>query len=74
MITLLFRFSSIFILYSESIDYKNIYLLRKFITIQGKILPRHITKLTSKEHRFLVKSIKQSRIIGLLPFISKENI
>nr|YP_009540926.1 ribosomal protein S18 [Lepocinclis tripteris]AYQ93384.1 ribosomal protein S18 [Lepocinclis tripteris] len=57
---------------SELIDYKNIYLLRKFITIQGKILPRNLTKLTSKQHRILVKSIKQSRILGLLPFINKE--
>nr|YP_009541111.1 ribosomal protein S18 [Lepocinclis steinii]AYQ93624.1 ribosomal protein S18 [Lepocinclis steinii] len=57
---------------SDFLDYKNIYLLRKYITIQGKILPRHLTKLTSKQHRILTKSIKQSRILGLLPFISKE--
>nr|YP_009538661.1 ribosomal protein S18 [Phacus pleuronectes]AYQ93691.1 ribosomal protein S18 [Phacus pleuronectes] len=66
----LLRFSSR--LKNDFIDYKNIYFLRKFITIQGKILPRHLTKLSSKQHRILVKSIKQSRIIGLLPFISKE--
>nr|YP_009503383.1 ribosomal protein S18 [Euglena clara]AXA45493.1 ribosomal protein S18 [Euglena clara] len=59
--------------YSEIIDYKNIYLLRKFITIQGKIIPRRLTKLTAKQYRFIVKSIKKSRIIGLLPFINKDN-
>nr|YP_009540977.1 ribosomal protein S18 [Discoplastis spathirhyncha]AYQ93504.1 ribosomal protein S18 [Discoplastis spathirhyncha] len=56
-----------------NIDYKNIYLLRKYITTQGKILPRNLTKLTAKEHRLVVKSVKQSRILGLLPFINKEN-
>nr|YP_010700474.1 ribosomal protein S18 [Strombomonas costata]WCH63614.1 ribosomal protein S18 [Strombomonas costata] len=61
------------IVYSEVIDYKNIYLLRKFITVQGKILPRRLTKLTAKQHRFISKSFKKSRIIGLLPFINKEN-
>jgi small subunit ribosomal protein S18 len=59
--------------YSEIIDYKNIYLLRKFITVQGKILPKRLTKLKSKQYRFIVKSIKKSRILGLLPFINKEN-
>lgn len=43
--------------YTEFIDYKNIYLLRKFITIQGKILPKQITKLTSKQQRLLTKSL-----------------
>nr|YP_009389129.1 ribosomal protein S18 [Euglena archaeoplastidiata]AKR17902.1 ribosomal protein S18 [Euglena archaeoplastidiata] len=61
------------IFYSEVIDYKNIYLLRKFITVQGKILPRRLTKLQAKQHRFVFKSIKKSRILGLLPFINKEN-
>nr|YP_007317195.1 ribosomal protein S18 [Monomorphina aenigmatica]AFZ88797.1 ribosomal protein S18 [Monomorphina aenigmatica] len=58
---------------SDVIDYKNVYLLRKFITVQGKILPRRMTKLTAKQHRFIMKSVKKSRILGLLPFINKEN-
>lgn len=43
---------------SDFLDYKNIYLLRKYITIQGKILPKHLTKLTSKQHRTLTKSFR----------------
>nr|YP_009032753.1 ribosomal protein S18 [Euglenaformis proxima]AGL12019.1 ribosomal protein S18 [Euglenaformis proxima] len=58
--------------YSEVIDYKNVYLLRKFITIQGKIIPRNINKLSSKQHRFIMKAVKKSRIIGILPFVNKE--
>nr|YP_009144902.1 ribosomal protein S18 [Euglenaria anabaena]AKJ83349.1 ribosomal protein S18 [Euglenaria anabaena] len=70
MSILLIHFSPI---KSEIIDHKNIYLLRKFITVQGKILPRRLTKLTAKQHRLVMKSIKKSRILGLLPFINKEN-
>nr|AEW12935.2 ribosomal protein S18 [Colacium vesiculosum] len=59
--------------FSEIIDYKNIVLLRKFINMQGKILPRRVTKVTAKQHRFISKSIKRSRFLGLLPFINKES-
>nr|AEQ94255.2 ribosomal protein S18 [Eutreptia viridis] len=59
---------------SEIIDYKNIDFLRTFITVQGKILPRRMTKLSAKQHRFLIKAVKQARILGLLPFINKENL
>ena len=40
----------------EVIDYKNIVLLRNFINIQGKILPRRLTKVTAKQHRYITKS------------------
>lgn len=36
------------------------------------ILPRRMTKFTAKQHRFVIKAIKQARILGLLPFINKE--
>ena len=56
----------------EIIDYKNIDLLRKFITEQGKILPRRMTRITAKQQRAITKSIKQARVLGSLPFIHKE--
>jgi ribosomal protein S18 len=46
-----------FIIYSEIIDYKNIVLLRNFINMQGKIIPRRLTKVTAKQHRLITKSI-----------------
>jgi small subunit ribosomal protein S18 len=55
-----------------AIDYKDIELLRKFITERGKILPRRITGLTSKQQHALTKAIKQARILALLPFINQE--
>lgn len=39
------------------IEYKNIYLLRKFITMQGKILPKRLTNLSSKKQRQITKSV-----------------
>ena len=56
----------------EIINYKNVDLLRRFITDQGKILPRRLTGVTAKEQRQLAKSIKQARILGFLQFLYKE--
>ena len=57
-----------------TINYKNIYLLRRYLGITGKILPRHTTKLTAKEHRAIAKAIRQARRIGLLPFVWLTNL
>ncbi|MBE9229399.1 30S ribosomal protein S18 [Phormidium sp. LEGE 05292] len=57
---------------SEPIDYKDVDLLRKFITERGKILPRRITGLTAKQQRDLTIAIKRARILALLPFINQE--
>jgi small subunit ribosomal protein S18 len=56
----------------EPIDYKDVELLRKFITERGKILPRRITGLTAKQQRDLTMAIKRARILALLPFINQE--
>ena len=45
------------VFYSEMIDYKNVVLLRNFINIQGKILPKRLTKVTAKQHRAIGKAI-----------------
>lgn len=56
----------------DPIDYKDVDLLRKFITERGKILPRRITGLTAKQQRDLTVAIKRARIIALLPFVNAE--
>jgi small subunit ribosomal protein S18 len=56
----------------EPIDYKDIDLLRRFITERGKILPRRITGLTAKQQRDLTQSVKRARVVALLPFVNKE--
>ncbi|MGB3613705.1 MAG: 30S ribosomal protein S18 [Elainellaceae cyanobacterium] len=56
----------------DPIDYKDVELLRKFITDRGKILPRRITGLTAKQQRDLTFAIKRARLVALLPFVNRE--
>lgn len=56
----------------DPIDYKDVDLLRKFVTERGKILPRRITGLTSQQQRALTIAIKRARVLALLPFINAE--
>ena len=55
----------------EYIDYKDTKKLQKFITDQGKIIPRRITGLSAKQHRELVTAIKRARQIALMTYISE---
>jgi small subunit ribosomal protein S18 len=55
----------------ETIDYKNVILLRRCITIEGKIVPRRTSGVNAKQQRYIAKAIKTSRIVGLLPFVNK---
>lgn len=57
----------------EAIDYKDVELLSKFLTEQGKILPRRVTGLTTKQQAKLTKAVKKARVISLLPFINRDN-
>ena len=50
----------------EAVDYLNVELLKKFVTEKGKILPRRITGMTSKNHRRLTRSIKRARNVLLV--------
>lgn len=54
------------------IDYKDVDLLKKFISERGKILPRRVTGTSAKYQRKLTTAIKVSRIMGLLPFVAEE--
>jgi len=56
---------------NKPVDYTDIDLLTKYITEQGKILPRRITGLTTKEQKKMTKSIKRARLLSLIPFINK---
>ena len=53
---------------AESIDYKDVAKLRKFITEKGKILPRRMTGVCAKHQRELSAAIKRARQAALLPF------
>ena len=51
----------------KHIDYKNVELLQRFITPDGKIMPRSSTRTCAKYQRQLAKAIKNARYMGLLP-------
>ncbi|CAH0344904.1 30S ribosomal protein S18 [Bacillus sp. CECT 9360] len=54
------------------IDYKDVDLLKKFISERGKILPRRVTGTSAKYQRKLTVAIKRSRTMALLPYVSGE--
>ena len=51
---------------APTIDYKNIKLLKKYLTETGRILPSRVTSVSLKKQRELSKSIKQARHLALL--------
>ncbi|KTD23684.1 30S ribosomal protein S18 [Legionella israelensis] len=53
---------------SIEIDYKDINLLKNYITETGKIVPSRITGTKTRYQRQLAKAIKRARFIGLLPY------
>jgi small subunit ribosomal protein S18 len=55
----------------KNIDYKEIDLLRRFVSSQSKIIdPRH-THICAKHQRKLATAIKQARFMALLPYVRK---
>ncbi len=56
---------------AEFIDYKDIRILRYYLTDKGKILPRRMTGACAKHQRSLTESIKRARNIALLSFVEK---
>ena len=54
----------------EYIDYKDIELLKRFLSPTGKITPRRVTGTSAKYQRMLATAIKRARQMALLPYIA----
>ena len=52
----------------NEIDFKDINLLKNYISETGKIVPSRITGIQTRFQRQLAKAIKQARFLGLLPY------
>ncbi len=52
----------------EEIDYKDVELLKMFITDNGKIIPRRISGLNARSQKRITRAIKQARNAALLSF------
>jgi small subunit ribosomal protein S18 len=53
------------------IDYKDDKRLIRFVSEQGKIIPKRITGTCAKHQRQLVQAIKRARHLALIPFVSE---
>ena len=54
----------------ETIDYKDVPRLRKFISDRSKILPRRVTGTCAYHQRALTTAIKRARHVALMPYVS----
>lgn len=52
----------------DTVDYKDVGRLRRYLTERGKILPRRITGNCARHQRQMTRAIKRARIMALLPF------
>jgi small subunit ribosomal protein S18 len=55
------------------IDFKDVKLLQKYMSEQGKIIPKRITGTSAKYQRQLSLAIKRARHMALLPYVSESN-
>ena len=53
------------------IDYKDVELLKRFISANGKIIPRRVTGTRAKYQRMLATAIKRARQMALLPYVQE---
>ena len=56
---------------TDGIDYKDAYLLRRFMNSQGKIYPPKRHGTCAKHQRTLANAIKKARVMALVPFVVK---
>jgi|TARA_B100001057_G_C22538656_1_gene828683 small subunit ribosomal protein S18 len=56
----------------EEVDYKDVDLLKDFITENGKLIPARITGTKSRYQRQLGTAVKRARFLALLPYTDKH--
>ena len=57
---------------APEIDYKNVKLLKRYVTETGKLIPARISSVSAKKQRKLSKEVKRARNLALLPFTMHE--
>jgi small subunit ribosomal protein S18 len=53
------------------VDYKDVALLRTFISDRGKIRSRRVTGVTPRQQRMVTRAIKNAREVALLPYADR---
>ena len=54
------------------IDYKDVALLKRYLSPRGKILPSRITGVSAKNQRKLAEAIKRARDLALIPYVALD--
>lgn len=54
----------------NTIDYKDVNKLKRYVSERGKILPRRITGNCAKHQRALTVAIKRARHLALMPYVA----
>ena len=54
----------------ETVDYKDVAKLRRYLSERGKIVPRRVTGTCARHQRQLTVAIKRARHLALLPYVS----
>ena len=52
----------------KSVDYKDVNVMLKYISDNGKILPRRFTGTCAKHQRHVAEQVKRARFMGFIPF------
>ncbi len=55
----------------DHVDYKDVDLLKKYVSANGRIIPRRTTGTCAKHQRVLATAIKRSREMALLPYVAE---
>jgi small subunit ribosomal protein S6 len=58
----------------ELLNYKDVATLSRFMTEQGKILPKRTTKVTARFQRDLGRAIKRARYLSLVPYVRNHEV
>lgn len=53
------------------VDYKDVHLLRTFLSDRGKVRARRVTGLTPQQQRAVTRAVKNAREMALLPYSSR---
>ena len=52
----------------KTVDYKDVNIMQKYISENGKILPRRFTGTCARHQRHVAEQVKRARFMGFIPF------
>ncbi len=53
----------------HEVSWRDLQLLKYFVSERGRIVPRRLTGLDARRQRLVARAVKQARLLGLLPYL-----